>query len=152
MRTGRPPVPVLQRLLAKIEVAENGCWLWIGKLQNGGYGQIKVPDGTAKGKTKYVHRVAYEEMVGRIPKELELDHLCRERRCCNPDHLEPVPRSVNVLRGVGWAAQNAKVTHCPHGHAFDKANTYHTRTGHRACRACARERNKRHRERRREGK
>jgi hypothetical protein len=95
------------------------------------------------------HRIAYELVVAPVPAELDLDHLCRVRRCVNPAHVEPATRQVNLLRGVGHPAVNAAKTHCPKGHPFDDANTYHWE-GHRQCRACRFAADKRYRDRLRE--
>ncbi len=109
------------------------CWLWTGHLQSGGYGQMRLD-----GYLTLVHRIAYQAMVGPVPAGLQLDHLCRVRRCVNPDHLEPVTNRENVLRGAGITAQNAKKTHCKRGHAFDLDNTRWSPGGGRACGACQR--------------
>jgi hypothetical protein len=71
------------------------CWEWTAARKNGGYGSFAIGKGNV-----YAHRFAYEMLVGPIPEGLELDHLCRNRGCVNPDHLEPVTRQVNVLRGL----------------------------------------------------
>ena len=74
---------------------EHGCWVWLGAKMRNGYGQLVV------GGVHYAaHRYAYQELVGAIPAGLDLDHLCRNRACTNPDHLEPVTRSENLLRGL----------------------------------------------------
>ena len=142
-RNGPRPRPVLERLLAKIDVDPGaGCWLWTGGKGANGYGQIgvgSVLDGSRR--LAAVHRVAYEEMVGPIPDGLVLDHLCRTRSCVNPDHLEPVTFEENVRRGeAGRHGFNTSKTHCPAGHAYDAANTHIKRCGRRECRACARDR------------
>lgn len=112
----------------------DGCWEWTGScFIPQGYGRFWM------GGTKYVraHRFAYELLVGPIPDGLVLDHLCRNRKCVRPDHLEPVTQGENVLRGVGLPAVNVAKTHCIHGHEFTEANTY--RCGNaRNCRACHR--------------
>jgi hypothetical protein len=72
------------------------CWEWTAARKNGGYGSFFVD-----GRHLYAHRFAYEMLVGPIPSNLELDHLCRNRGCANPAHLEPVTRRTNVLRGAG---------------------------------------------------
>lgn len=109
-----------------------GHWLWTASLIRG-YGQFRVNHRPA-----YAHRYAYEHLVGPVPEGLELDHLCRVRRCVNPDHLQPVTHRQNVLRGDSPTADNAVKTHCPTGHPYDEANTYRRDDGHRKCRACNR--------------
>jgi hypothetical protein len=83
------------------------------------------------------HRVVYEALVGPIPEEAVIDHLCRVRNCVNPDHLEPTTTKVNILRGTTPSADNARKTHCKQGHAFDSKNTA-VYDGHRMCRVCNR--------------
>lgn len=120
------------RIRAKVLVDENGCWLWQGAVSPTGYGQ-----GSFGGRFLYVHRVSYEAFVGPIPEGLQIDHLCRVRRCCNPMHLEPVTVRENLMRGNTMTARRAGITHCPQGHAYDEANTYVSpKEGGRACRAC----------------
>jgi hypothetical protein len=118
------------------------CWLWQGSrlAQRGGYGLFGIKR-QGQGRTLRAHRVAYEISVGPIPDGLDLDHLCRIPACVRPDHLEPVTRRVNTLRGKGPTARNAVKTRCANGHEFTPENTYVTRDGrHRACRTCGRER------------
>lgn len=85
------------------------------------------------------HRVAYELFVAEIPEGFDLDHLCRNRGCVNPDHLEPVTRRENLLRGETIPARNARITHCPQGHPYDAENTRIRPCGRRRCAACNRE-------------
>lgn len=94
-------------------IQENGCWDWVA-LDPEGYGRWSQRRGT-----KMAHRRIYELLRGPIPKGLTIDHLCRNRACCNPDHLEPVTFLENVMRGHGPAAQNARKTHCPQGHPYN---------------------------------
>jgi hypothetical protein len=82
--------------MAKVAVASDGCWNWTGALSRNGYGRF----GPQAGLTVGAHRFAYELLVGPIPEGLDLDHLCRNRRCVNPAHLEPVGRSENLARGA----------------------------------------------------
>lgn len=106
------------------------------------------------------HRAAYEVWVGPIPAGLEIDHTCHNvdpycrggtgcvhRRCVNPDHLEAVSHRVNGLRGKSFAAENARLAQCKHGHIFTEANTYRRPDGTRDCRACVRERVRRYKQR-----
>lgn len=117
----------------------SGCWLWIGYVRPDGYGSFMLGsrlDGSRQ--MKRAHRAAYEYFVGRIPNNLELDHVCRNRCCVNPDHLEAVARSVNVRRGASAAARKLralKQTHCKNGHPFidENTNRWH---GWRQCIVC----------------
>lgn len=110
---------------------EDDCWRWVGEIDSYGYGRMRVG-----GKYRKAHRVVYEELVGPIATGLTLDHLCRNRRCVRPDHLEPVTRKENILRGSNFTAINARKTHCPKGHEYIPANTLITASGARRCRAC----------------
>lgn len=112
--------------------AESGCWIWQRSIQANGYARM-----TVKGERHYVHRLAYELLVGPIPEGLHLDHLCRNRACCNPAHLEPVTCLENVRRGQG----NGSQTHCPQGHPYEGDNLV-VYAGHRQCIACRTIRNR----------
>lgn len=119
--------------LAKVSpVPVTGCWLWTGALNRGGYGVLKNGD-----RNVLAHRYSCERTRGRIPANLELDHLCRVRSCVNPDHLEAVTRKVNTHRGFGPSGINARATHCIHGHPFAGDNLYRRPNGKRECRECA---------------
>lgn len=117
-----------ERFFAKVHMT-SGCWEWVAGKDSGGYGQIGVDR-----RVKRAHRVAYEAIVGPIPEGLELDHLCRNRACVRPEHLEPVTRYENVRRGNGWAGTNARKTHCPKGHELAS----HLKEFHRRCLVCKR--------------
>lgn len=108
---------------------EAACWLWCAALTRDGYGRIRT-----NRQDLLVHRVVYELLVGPIPDGLELDHLCRNRACCNPAHLEPVTHAENKRRAAAAATPRS---HCPYGHALDEVNTY-AQGGRRRCRECQR--------------
>ena len=129
------------RLQAKVDVTDD-CWLWTGTTDIGGYGRIWIPELHA---TQPAHRVVYEYLVGPVPTDLVLDHLCRVRHCVRPDHLEPVTQRENILRGDLPdlnKAKGAAVTHCKRGHEYTAENTY-IHHGRRTCRTCGRAGNKR---------
>jgi hypothetical protein len=111
------------------------------KPEANGYRRVKVA-----GKLCQLHRVVYEHLRGPIPKGRDLDHLCRNHGCCNPDHLDPVTEQENLLRGETLAAANAVKTHCPRGHAYSGENLILRSNGRRACRECAQEHSRRYRE------
>jgi hypothetical protein len=130
---------VLERFAPKIALTDAGCIEWLAGTNGVGYGQLNVQIDGAN-RHYYAHRWSYEYHVGPIPKGMHLDHLCRNTRCVNPDHLEPVTLAENVLRGVSSPAMNARKTHCDSGHEFTPANTYISPRSERKCRACGRER------------
>ena len=117
------------------------CWPWLASLDAHGYGRFSVRIASGKSRMFLAHRVSYETFVGPIPVELDLDHLCRVRSCINPDHLEPVTRSVNLSRSPLMARGQDK-THCPKGHPYDELNTRVSKSGARNCRECARARDR----------
>ena len=114
---------------------ETRCWVWTGSKNADGYasfGCFGIPG--LKG-----HVIMYRIFKGDFPGGLELDHLCRNRTCVNPDHLEPVTTRENILKGNGFGAINARKTHCPKGHPYAGDNLYLTKIGRRRCRTCMRE-------------
>lgn len=131
-RKGPKPRPPIDRFLEKISPAENGCWNWVGSVKAIGYGSFGAGPRSV---IVYAHRWSYEFFVGPIPTGLQIDHLCRNRRCVNPDHLEAVTRRENLMRGEGPAARNARKTHCSRGHEFTPDNTIKSGRGKR-CRIC----------------
>lgn len=109
------------------------CWLWTAGLNDSGYGKFRY-----RGRAERAHRVAYELMIGPIPDGLQLDHLCRVRRCVNPYHLDPVTTAVNTQRGDHSSNNHMrKRTHCPSGHTYSPENTWRRSNGNRICRTCA---------------
>ena len=145
MRSPRIDGTVFERLLFKIRVAQGPgpagvpCWEYTNKTNEKGYGIIHV-----KGTARLAHRISFQIFNNRAPGPM-LDHLCRNRRCVNPDHLEEVSALENFKRGMGadGLRLGPKVfssrTNCPQGHPYDGENTYTKPNGHRICRACRRE-------------
>lgn len=125
--------PTTDPFWSKVD-ASGDCWEWTGGTGKG-YGRAK----NRSGLSKQAHRVAYELLVGPVPEGLQIDHLCRNRTCVNPDHLEVVTSRVNTRRGFSFAGLRARQTECVNGHAFDAANTYlRPDNGTRVCRICVR--------------
>jgi hypothetical protein len=146
---GLPRVTLQERILRNCSmVPEVGCWLWMGSINNSGYGTISHWMG--RGGVA-AHRAAYMAFVGVIPTRMVIDHLCGHRWCVNPAHLEVVTQSTNLLRADTVAAHHAAKTHCPYGHAYSESNT-HLYRGQRNCRACWRRKNKQAYQRRKQEK
>ena len=135
------------RFLRKITESLSGCWEWLAYKTKEGYGQF----GFNK-KVVYAHRFAYETLISPIPPQLEIDHLCRNPACVNPDHLEIVTHRENDKRGIAGMINGARQkskTHCPQGHSYDFFNTYITKNGYRICKMCNRIRAKEYQRERR---
>ena len=152
------PQPVIPRFWSKVaipvlpqgEFLPSDCWEWIAGRTTAGYGTF----APGREKRTYAHRFSYELLVGPIPEGLHIDHLCRNRGCVNPDHLEPVTNRENGRRGMAamvGRARCAAITHCPQGHAYTKENTYVDKRRCRQCRECSRARNRERRMRIRGG-
>ena len=111
----------------------SGCWIWLGGLRSkkDGYGGCDW-----EGKSWRTHRLVYTLLRKAVSNKLDIDHLCRNRICCNPDHLEPVTRAKNIARGNGVAPNNLRKTHCPQEHAYTSENTYIWKQ-QRFCRTCS---------------
>ena len=123
----------MDKILSKINKTSK-CWLWTGYINNNGYGEAHF-----NGRKYKTHRLIYELHKGVIPKELEIDHLCRVRNCVNPDHLEVVTHLENIKRAQPFISIN-KRTHCKKGHEYSEENTWLVTRGNgrtnRVCRIC----------------
>lgn len=114
------------------------CILFTGHIRPNGYGSIR-----RDGRTQYAHRWHYEQAFGPIPDGLTIDHLCRNRACINPAHLEAVTRQENTARGMSPSAVTARTGYCQHGHLMEGYNVILIKaTGKRRCRACAQRRDR----------
>ena len=133
-----------QIIFGNTDITES-CWLWMGSMYNNGYGKI--------GRKGYMaHRIAYELTKDVVPEDMCLDHLCSQRNCVNPDHLEIVTLVENVMRGNSQHAINARKTHCKWGHEFTEENIYrHPQRGSRLCRKCISRNSKNYTRQRKEG-
>lgn len=104
------------------------CWEWVGSSYNG-YGKFN----TGKKKIKWAHRISYEIFKGKVPKNLHIDHVCKNRSCVNPNHLEAVTQKINNIRA--WTIHRKR--YCPSGHEFTKENTDFSQKWRR-CKECHR--------------
>ncbi len=128
-----------ERFWSHVDRSEDGCWLWLGHVDPRGYGRAG---------SSWAHRLAYEFEVGTIPEGLELDHLCRNRGCVRPSHLEPVTHAENLDRA--WAVRRQTLaTHCRNGHELATVGVYERR-GVKECMECARISRRKYERRRRE--
>lgn len=102
----RRHAPLAERL-AYFSDRTGKCWIWLGKRDRDGYGEIRISQGGRKFHAR-AHRASYETYVGPIPDGLEIDHLCGNTSCVNPRHLEPVTHAENMRRAyVRRAARKA---------------------------------------------
>ena len=118
----------VRRTKAKAITNDKGCWLIQSPLDKDGYFI-----GSFHGKSVRAHRKIYEIVMGKILKGLVIDHLCKNRNCCNSEHLEVVTVKINTNRGKNFRSSK---THCIHGHEFTSQNTYIAKNGSRHCQIC----------------
>jgi hypothetical protein len=129
------------RLQGKVRIAPSGCWEWQGYIRPNGYGSFYF-----RGRPTTAHRAAYQIFVGPVGERADLDHLCRNRRCVNPDHLEIVSRRENCRRGIMGqvnAERERAKTCCRNGHAYVEDNVHIAPQGWRRCCICRRENQRR---------
>lgn len=133
---GRPPRPAEERFWSKVDKdGPGGCWEWTAGKDWDGYGIFHE----SHRRSRRAHRYAYELLVGPIPEGLTTDHLCRNRGCVNPTHLELVTPVENVMRGESDAAKNARKGTCKAGHPLSGPNlSIYARDGSRVCLECRR--------------
>jgi len=127
-----------ERYWAKVDKRADGCWVWNAARDRHGYGVFQL-----ERRARIAHQVSYEWTKGARTPGLHIDHLCRNRACVNPDHLEQVTARENQMRSpIAVTAVNAMRTVCKSGHAFTEENTMYRKSGGRACRECARAANR----------
>lgn len=139
VRVDRSPIG---RFLKRVHTAENGCWDWLGGKTTDGYGVFCI----AKGKNVLAHRFSYIHHKGEILAELEIDHVCNNRCCVNPEHLEAVSHLENILRAkergsyknhIDIGAFQSSKTHCKLGHPYAGDNlVIEKHNGARRCKIC----------------
>ena len=137
-----PKRPEQERFWKLVAMADRAsCWEWLGPKDWDGYGLFRRNTTTSA----RAHRLSYEFLIGPIPDGLVIDHLCRNRACMNPAHMEPVTNGTNVLRGYSGSAKNARKTHCKRGHPLSGENLrVNGNAGERICRICQRNRSLKH--------
>jgi hypothetical protein len=141
---------VFSRFRSKHKVSDAGCWPWSGFIESNGYGGFSY-----RGAKQYAHRVSYSLYRGKIKEGLVIDHLCRNRSCVNPGHLDLVTQRENILRGDCLSVNRKRYknqTHCKNGHPLSGENLYvHLQRGTRSCRTCKNRRTEISNNKRREG-
>jgi hypothetical protein len=127
------------RFFSFVSEGPGGCWNWTGQRDRDGYAKFR----DERGKTARAHRWAYRFFKGDVLEDLHLDHLCRNRSCVNPEHLEPVTNAENVRRG---AVVRASASHCANGHLWADDNERRNSAGYRYCKSCLTDAGRRYRQ------
>ena len=138
MTKNLPNLPLETILSRFTRKGDDECWPWSGRRGSRGYGRFTTTSRTRKSQVFAAHRLVYAALKGPIPDGMQLDHLCRNRMCVNPSHLEPVTARENTRRGISVPGVNSRKTHCIRGHSFSEANTRLRANGSRQCRTCDR--------------
>jgi hypothetical protein len=126
---GKTATPLSERIKNSITVDENGCWVWNKHITANGYSQISTGSRVTHSlQNRSGHRVSYEVFVGPLIEGMQIDHLCRNRACVNPDHLEQVTPRENIHRSDAVYKRLMAKTHCPKGHLYDEKNTYRSKS------------------------
>lgn len=113
------------------------CWNWLGGKDTKGYGTFFFESENTYKRYKKAHLISYILTKGPIPNGMLIDHLCKNKSCVNPDHLEAVTSRENSLRATNTIASiNASKTHCPVGHPLDGDNLIISKNGHNGARRC----------------
>lgn len=146
MGRGAKPRPLGELFWSKVEVGwTDECWDWNSSLGSTGYGAFTT--GRVRGYTSYAHRMAYIPTKGDPGSDMTIDHLCHNKKCCNPAHLEAVPQAENARRAVKDGLRvYVKRTHCKRGHEFTDDNVYRGTNGAPICKKCQKIRDGRRRE------
>lgn len=128
------------RFMERVTERPDGCWDWRGHHIRTGYAVVSLPrEGRKHAPKMTAHRLAYELFVGPVDPDLDADHLCFNRGCVNPAHVEPVTHKENIRRMPGLFGQRARATHCQRGHDLSMTATFDKGDGRRRCRTCRQE-------------